>query len=99
MWQGCTRSRILGYVGRAHANIISGATFAWILSLEKVTHTRPPTAVQPVWAAGQVRLKDFQFKTSLILAKNGRKPDQGGTAGRRGDIDLGCLFHPGDDRV
>lgn len=39
------------------------------------------------------------LKTSLILAKIGRKPGQGRTGGRRDDVNLRPLSCPGDDGV
>lgn len=50
------------------------------------------------WAA-QSRLQVADLKTSLILAKIGRKPGRGGTGGRRDGIGLGPLSCPGDDGV
>lgn len=80
---GCGKDKlgnvVLGDVGTVCANFWD--PFASIL-FYKVTHNRPPRVAQAVWGEGHVQLANSQFKASLILARNGKKPGQVGTGGR-----------------
>lgn len=51
------------------------------------------------WVQHRHNLQVPEFKTSIILAKIGRKPGWGGTGGRRDGTGLRPFSCPGDDGV